>query len=167
DLLITDLAPVPALIQRLGRLNRYSRAEDPKPPKTACVLPVDSAMPYETWDPVESGQWLSKLTNRDSSQADLVAAWESGAEAMREGASAWFEGGFHTMPNVLRSASPGVVVMRAEDLAEYRRRPEYAALPMPAPRTKEWTKWERCRHLLVAPAGSVLYDPMRGAQWAE
>src|SRR5699024_9311777 len=48
DLLVTDLAPVPALIQRLGRLNRRARPGDP--PRSFIVLPygaMDRPYAYE------------------------------------------------------------------------------------------------------------------------
>jgi CRISPR-associated endonuclease/helicase Cas3 len=44
DLLITDIAPVPALIQRMGRLNRRATPANPGQPKRAfiCQLPAEN-----------------------------------------------------------------------------------------------------------------------------
>ena len=63
DLLITDLAPIPSLIQRLGRLNRRSVPENPQPPKPAfvCALPQGEArveLPYEKAELEKARQWL-------------------------------------------------------------------------------------------------------------
>ena len=48
DLLVTDLAPVPSLIQRLGRLNRRSTPENPKPSKPFLIIEPDTAAPYKS-----------------------------------------------------------------------------------------------------------------------
>ena len=42
DLLVTELAPVPALIQRLGRLNRRVNEENPGTPRLAFIIPPES-----------------------------------------------------------------------------------------------------------------------------
>ena len=47
DLLVTDLAPVSALIQRLGRLNRCVTVKNPGTPRPALILPVNVPLPYE------------------------------------------------------------------------------------------------------------------------
>ncbi len=47
DLLVTDLAPVPAMIQRLGRLNRFVSPEAPGSPRSALVLTPPHGRPYE------------------------------------------------------------------------------------------------------------------------
>src|SRR5262249_8208627 len=44
DLLVTDLAPVPALIQRLGRLNRRAKQGDPTRPFV--VMEPGITLPY-------------------------------------------------------------------------------------------------------------------------
>ena len=69
DLLVTDLAPVPALIQRLGRLNR--RAEQGDPTKPFVVVEPDNALPYTNGDLEIARQWLARLTNDGISQERL------------------------------------------------------------------------------------------------
>jgi CRISPR-associated endonuclease/helicase Cas3 len=69
DLLITDLAPIPSLIQRLGRLNRRSVPEHPQPPQPALVrtLPhgeVHVELPYEKTELDKARQWLHALVER-------------------------------------------------------------------------------------------------------
>jgi len=59
DLLVTDLAPIPALIQRLGRLNR--RASDNGPTKPFIVVEQGSHLPYQPAELTVSQDWLNRL----------------------------------------------------------------------------------------------------------
>jgi len=173
DLLVTDLAPIPALIQRLGRLNRRSSPERPAPPAPFVVCPF-SGPPYD--DPPgllrEADAWLERLGTGPVSQRDLVAAWDAPPEDRVPGLlpSAWLDGGFTTVPVELREASPGLTVLRAEDVEAVRREGRAkaleAALPMNSPpRALRWTAWERVHFLPVAPPEALDYDPQRGARW--
>ncbi|MBD2301543.1 CRISPR-associated helicase Cas3' [Nostoc sp. FACHB-190] len=77
DLLITDIAPVPALIQRMGRLNRRATPETPGHPKPAliCQLPTDNEVkPYEKKDIEITETWIHNLLakNKSLSQRDLA-----------------------------------------------------------------------------------------------
>jgi CRISPR-associated endonuclease/helicase Cas3 len=60
DLLVTDLATVPALIQRLGRLNRRAEANDPTKPFV--VVEPDSHLPY-TADDLEAARATPRPTD--------------------------------------------------------------------------------------------------------
>jgi CRISPR-associated endonuclease/helicase Cas3 len=75
DLLITDLAPVPALIQRMGRLNRRATPDNPGTPRRALVTPVAKGdeLPYQMEDLDVARAWLDQLisANRAVSQQDL------------------------------------------------------------------------------------------------
>ncbi|OLE60341.1 MAG: CRISPR-associated helicase Cas3' [Cyanobacteria bacterium 13_1_40CM_2_61_4] len=82
DLLITDIAPVSALIQRMGRLNRRATPSDPetaREPKPALVLtlPTDeqaNPLPYEKDEIDLAWTWLERLRDRGDalSQRDLA-----------------------------------------------------------------------------------------------
>jgi CRISPR-associated endonuclease/helicase Cas3 len=71
DLLITDQATVPALIQRFGRLNRRSPPPRPRPALVCPVQPAplaieqpvggDPVRPYRKEDLELSGRWLKEL----------------------------------------------------------------------------------------------------------
>ncbi len=95
DLLVTDLAPVPAMIQRLGRLNRFVTPEAPGRPRSALVLTSPFPAPYEQSDPDLAGQWLDRLGPGALSQADLAAAWSAltAVDQCDAGGSAWLDGG--------------------------------------------------------------------------
>ena len=71
----------------------------------------------------------------------------------------------------LREASPGITVVMEADVLKLRRKFRDIGrftLPMLAPPTRlDWKAWRRECGLPVAPAGTITYDPMRGAEWAK
>jgi CRISPR-associated endonuclease/helicase Cas3 len=178
DLLVTDRAPVPAIIQRLGRLNR--RAQAGQATKPFIVIEPERDAPYvnhtgspepHDW-PALSRQWLGRLPQEGISQSDLATAWEQNTfEESKPCESAWLDGGPATTVKELREVSAGIAILMAEDLLKVRARPKDLGryvLPMPpAPRRLDWRSWSRERGLPVAPNGTVLYSPIRGAEWAK
>ena len=78
DLLVTDIAPIPSLIQRLGRLNRRSTPERPLSPKPAFVCPLpegepNASLPYDKEDLMTALQWIAsrnRLTNAQPTRFD-------------------------------------------------------------------------------------------------
>ncbi|MGD9714903.1 MAG: CRISPR-associated helicase Cas3', partial [Thermomicrobiales bacterium] len=136
-LLVTDLAPVPSTIQRLGRLNRAAKppAEGQTPPATMPFIVIEPStaegtpfhLPYTPQDFELTRRWLDWLSvnkQADLSQRDLADAWEAIDEvADRWPAfvpSAWLDGGPMTDVLELRENSPGVTVIREEDADELR-----------------------------------------------
>jgi CRISPR-associated endonuclease/helicase Cas3 len=74
DLLISDLASIPALIQRLGRANRY--ASDGDVPKEIWImeLPLDQNgyyLPYTLREIEEGRDFIARLAGKSVSQEDL------------------------------------------------------------------------------------------------
>jgi CRISPR-associated endonuclease/helicase Cas3 len=171
DLLVTDLAPVPALIQRLGRLNRRSTPEAPHGCKPFVVLPF-KGLPYGDEDLAAANAWLVRLgeLRRDISQRDLSHAWSPGtATVVAPTPSTFRHGGFSTEVGELREATPGITVLLAEDAALVRAGIASAiarALPMGigSMNTAEWAKVD---FYPVAPKDSIDYDPKRGGQWRD
>ena len=170
DLLITDLATVPALIQRLGRLNRVHPDSGPK---RALVIPVEDkdALPYTGTDLELARAWLTVLGNGPVSQRDLAEAFERLAPAdppRQQRGSAWIEGGPVAAPAELREAGTTINVLRAEDAADRSADAVLLnAIPMPfRPVLKELRSWERTGAALIAPAERIQYDPLTGAAWA-
>lgn len=168
DLLVTDLAPIPAMIQRLGRLHRRATPENPGTPKPFIVLENSSASPYEDAELREAAAWLVRLGASPLSQTDLVAAWNDEGVDVPEVASTWFDGGFRSEPGELREAGVGIQVLLASDAGAVRAGSLAAvavALPMPPTRQK-WLSWPRLDGYVVAPEGSIEYDERMGARWA-
>lgn len=166
DLLVTDLAPVPALIQRLGRLNRRAKSGDPTKPFV--VIEPDGPLPYTKKELVAAKEWLDGLDCDGISQSQLIDRWKQPeAPSMRPGDSAWLDGGPVTVPRELRASSVGISVLMAEDLPRVRTCPKTlprVVLPMPKP-PQGWQTWPRERGLPIAPAGVINYDPKGGAEW--
>ncbi|MDW7730066.1 MAG: CRISPR-associated helicase Cas3' [Bacillota bacterium] len=70
DILITEVAPVPALIQRMGRCNRHARPGSGRI-GSVFVYEPESSLPYSTEEIKGSAGFLSAAQNRDISQACL------------------------------------------------------------------------------------------------
>jgi CRISPR-associated endonuclease/helicase Cas3 len=169
DLLISDLAPIPALIQRLGRLNR--RAAEGDPTRPFLVLKPDRPQPYTQDEVDEAERWLACLPENRISQRDLITAWQQNGEApLCCGGSTWIDDGPATRIGDLRQGTPGINVLLEEDYERVQNQPRQLAryvLPMPPPRSKDWKSWPRFRGVPIAPPGTVHYDPHRGATWAD
>lgn len=175
-LLITDLAPIPALIQRLGRLNRRARAASDGARPLLVVEPKNvhaafASLPYDAQELALAQSWLAELPEVFS-QADLVAAWHRVGDEPPDRPecvdSAWLDGGPKTDIGELRESSPGISVLLDADLPKAQRQPKQLprfVIPMPPPGKKPWRSWERFRGIPVAPSDQINYDPQRGAQW--
>lgn len=172
DFLITDLASIPATIQRLGRLNRRSHPDAPEPVRRFIVLRPERPEPYDEGQIAEAEAWLERLKERDLSQRDLVDAWhnESPSDA-REAESAWLDGGFVTEPRELREPSVGITVLLPDDARAVRGgrvRSTEVALPMNRPphALRQVLKPSRDLDFLCeVPEGVISYDAQKGAQW--
>ena len=176
DLLVTDLAPVPALIQRLGRLNRRSTPESPKPPKPFLTIEPGTTAPYTAQaqpDPFAATRlWLERLGTGDLSQSDLAQRWNALDEGREqkplEISCAWTNGGFETTPRHLRESTPGLTVLLQEDATAVEREeidPARVRIPMTVPNGFEWKKWRQVAFAKVTPPECISYDPERGARW--
>jgi CRISPR-associated endonuclease/helicase Cas3 len=169
--LVTDLAPVPAMIQRLGRLNRFVTSAAPGSPCSALVLTPPFPAPYEQRDLDLSRQWLDRLGPGALSQADLAASWCALTEADQcmAGGSAWLDGGPVSEQRPLREPGATVPVVRSEDAdAAGRDRAEAIRSTIPMllrPVAREWPGWRRLGIARVAPAGRIAYSEDWGAAW--
>ncbi len=196
DLLVTDEAPVPSLIQRLGRLNRRATPEEPGTPKRALITRVgpQDQRPYDEPDLAASRAWRSELTGlvRPLHQRDLaqqLAAISPGQaidRAAAEEAAFFFgvpgrSGLWRTQPGSTRGEGYTVSVLLERDVDEYRgiqgdRDPPADWLrehEVSIPIKDAVPGWPRVAGLPVAPADAVIYDYDKetkegtGARWRE
>ncbi len=195
DLLVTDVAPVPSLIQRLGRLNRRadpSRAPDPKP--AYVCAPKGGSKPYDEGELRAGWAWVDALRalGRPLSQRDLAAHFTTGEagpyvdiDAAEE--DAFFvgvpgtSGVWRTRPGTTRGEGYTASVVLEADLHAYR-----AATGRSEP-DRDWLRehevaipikdvmfgWDRIRGVSIAPSDAVLYEydettqEGTGAEWRE
>ena len=174
DLLITEYAPVPSLIQRMGRLNRF--ADEPEQPAPASFLLPENAMPYAQTDAEEElwreiNAWLDQVADgQPKSQRDLSDAFIALAEKVCGETDMpycdWIDDPWisETDKHAIMEPAYTVEIIREEDqghrpLAE-------VAIPMPFPRNKNWA-WSNKGRYIMAPAGAIQYDPFWGGQYAE
>ena len=169
-LLISELAPFPSLVQRLGRLNRR---RDPEGARLALVVAPKDPLPYARKELSAAREMLAPLVGRDTSQRDLAHALAGMADGPYEERimpliSPHDVAG--TKPGMLRSGSVSFPVVREEDLSgswDRVTRSELIRLtiPMLRPKGHDVRHWRRLRGTTVAPRGSVRYDRTRGAWW--
>jgi len=173
DLLITELAPIPALIQRLGRLNRF--AHIPDDPKPALFVTPPDPRPYsqEEYDEPALRRWLELVADgKPKSQQELSAAFCQVSENVGYDADAaplhcdWLDDPWSSLSgrHALMEPSYTLEVVRQEDLALGSL--GELALPLPIPKGKAWQQWQFQGRYAIAPSGTVLYDPFWGGEYA-
>jgi CRISPR-associated endonuclease/helicase Cas3 len=167
-LLVTESAPVPALIQRLGRLNRHAKLGDVTRPFVVLTLESQDHMPYTKTDLNAAAVWLVKLPDTDISQRHLADAWEQTAANPPETIeSAWLDGGPITAVKELRDGSPGITVLLRSDVQHCHNSKELGkyTLPMPDPKPLPWHDWPKHKGIPIAEDRFIDYHEMRGAEW--
>ncbi|TWU26516.1 putative CRISPR-associated nuclease/helicase Cas3 [Novipirellula galeiformis] len=179
-LLVTELAPIPALIQRLGRLNRAihpGQPEEERPPRPFVVIkPVRddgefSSAPYDEIDLELARAWLSRLGEEPISQSQLVDAWRAidTTSKVKAEISGWLTGGMETLVDSIRAAGYGVTVIRENDLPDVKRNRSVVAytLPMNYPVSDNWRLNNfRQGGFPVASETAIDYCPKTGAVWS-
>jgi len=174
DLLISDLAPVPALIQRLGRLNRKASPKNCTP-KPMFVLQPERAIPYSKEELTTAKQWLTHLVDRSVSQADLSRSFEELAlqEPCPTVASKWLDGGIIGESAPFREAGYTIPIIRSEDTHRCFVNKQVnktavigATIPMVlGPVSGEYSTWKQLGPAFIAPKDRILYSQQWGAQW--
>lgn len=180
DLLVSELAPIPALIQRLGRLNRVN---DPRPDAEAHFVRSGNWLPYReeaygNWR--ESAEkWAARLaTANPVSQSDMAGEFLKLAQAPESAPPVkmeWLCGGAFTSPVLLTESGGAVAVVMSEDESACRTKDGKVAytdliekeIPMFAGKmARQVREWPRLAHAFIAPPGRVEYNPDTGASWS-
>lgn len=172
DLLVTHRAPIPALIQRAGRLNRRGD----RPPAPVIVYHSESAQPYET-EPLElASRWLNEFSiNTPISQRDLIAAWEK-VETVGDSRNKsapqmeWLDGLLKTECGQLRKATSNIDILSPEDAEaldnrQPGKRVEELRISTTIPTNFDWRKWRTVAFCKVPPKENFDYCPTIGVLW--
>ena len=172
SLLISDMAPIPALIQRMGRLNRKGDLGTGE----AVFLRPPSARPYlrSEYNGAVIEEWIWSLQGRNVSQADLAHAFEQfmqDAQVQRRQAH-WIDE-MLSRQTPIREASPTIPVILADDRSrcvDPNGRPDSKAITrLTIPMTMPWqiplNEFRRIGFSFLAPAGAIAYSPATGAEW--
>jgi CRISPR-associated endonuclease/helicase Cas3 len=168
DLLITEHAPIAAMIQRLGRLNRFE--ERPKILKKAILIEPDMTLPYSKEDWVGVSDWLDKVADGEpKSQSDLSEAFIDLTDTQTSDLNPiafceWLDGLWRTLKDqrAIEEVSYSIEIVREEDQDGD---PVENAIPMPVPKIEDWQNWSRLNRYLIAPKGSLIYDGFKGGRW--
>ncbi|MBM4042906.1 MAG: CRISPR-associated helicase Cas3' [Planctomycetes bacterium] len=177
DLMVTAIPPLPALVQRLGRLNRFAERDDPR----LCLVYPFEGMPYhreEHRQQIQAAQRaIAALCGQPCSQAQL-AEHLNRMEVQEEwtSSSSWLDGGWESEPLPPREADTSITVVMEDDLGDIARELGPATegrwttkrlvpwtIPMLFPKAFTWQR--RVAGYLIAPKGTITYDPLEGAQW--
>ncbi|MCI0336411.1 MAG: CRISPR-associated helicase Cas3' [Acidobacteria bacterium] len=181
DQLITDIAPVPALIQRMGRLNRKAEPNpnSPPPAKPALIRALPESepnvcLPYDKEEIEIAAQWVGALKemNRPLSQRDLAdafARFNNAAEydiAKAEERASFFAGLWRTRPGKTRGDGYTINVILEADLKVCDEFDKYGdpsrnwlrQHEVSIPIKEDALRWPRVGGLRVAPSSQVAYD---------
>jgi CRISPR-associated endonuclease/helicase Cas3 len=178
DLLITDIAPVPSLIQRMGRLNRRSTPDKRQLPKPALIRSLPErepnvCLPYEKEELEISARWITALKSLSNSlnQRDLAeefARLNNAAEydiAKAEERAVFFSGLWRTRPGMTRAEGYTMSVilegdlMKCNDFKYGEPSPDWVRQhEVSIPIKQAALRWQRVGHLRVAPSDQVSYD---------
>ena len=176
DILICKIAPVPSMIQRLGRLNRRINLENLGTPRTAYFIMLEEkeTMPYKKSE-LELGEtWLDELTNlnRPLSQADLAEYFQklpsTDEEKLDKRAlrTNWLDSGWFAIPEEVREPNVSVSVILPEDVSAcLNNSKEIINKSIPMNYSKRMEGWRELKGNLIAPPNTIEYDKERGAKW--
>jgi len=163
DRLVTELAPFPSLVQRLGRLNRH-------PAIPSCTKPClwylpEGELPYDAAQ-LAAARELSNQLPTEVSQRDLAEVLERVTERVETREVAFHSQSFTTTSQPLRDVSVSWTVVRAQDLARRNRAEVIENAISMTPRRGPVPSWVRLHGALVVPDGELTYSQEEGASWA-
>lgn len=170
DLLITEVAPIPSLIQRLGRLNRRISEEKPGTPRDAIFLTVKDSAPYDEKELSQAENWIQALMKQTKplSQTDLINAFNQLADNIKEELDLhthWLDLGWFSEPEQVREASFSVSIILPEDEQACRNsREELIKRVIPMNFQARMRQWREFKGNLIAPVGAISYQETSGAK---
>ncbi len=173
DVLVSEVAPISALIQRLGRLNRRVTPEQPGKPRTVFFLEPSNERPYKEDDLALAKQWIEALQREGCplSQDDLARRFHALAPNEEKSlplGTEWLDSGWHAVPGAIREGACSVSVILSEDEAACRQSGVNIInrkIPMNFAAWHGMGAWREFKGNLIAPEGVIDYDKEMGATW--
>ncbi|MBK8255723.1 MAG: CRISPR-associated helicase Cas3' [Polyangiaceae bacterium] len=166
DVLITEHAPVPSLIQRFGRANRHLKRDRAQ----LYTYAPPAALPYERAELAAAERFLADVEGKDLGQIDLASGLRHVPAQSHGNAPARFEsGGYYAVPGQLRdieeSGCTAILDTHVDEVrALLERRSAIDEHLLSIPRRDAVTDDPRLsalpRYLALAPASH--YDSLRG-----
>jgi CRISPR-associated endonuclease/helicase Cas3 len=172
DMLISEVAPIPALIQRLGRLNRRVTPNNAGEPRISFFLPVPEgkSAPYTIADLDVATKWIGKLMELDRplTQADL-ADWfnrlSPAEELLLSPRTRWLDYGWLATSEPVREMGYSVSIILMEDVRVCRQSSaEMIKHAIPMNYNQAMNNWREWKNHLIAPNGAIHYDRKTGAE---
>jgi CRISPR-associated endonuclease/helicase Cas3 len=169
DLLISEVAPISALIQRLGRLNRRVTPEQPGTPRKSIFLTPDKTRPYDEGELQLAEQWIDGLISVKVPlrQIDLAARFHalSPQEKLEWSTrTGWLDSGWLAEPEEVRKPGYSVAVIMQEDEAACRQsKAEIINRAIPMNYDERMEHWREYKGHLIAPQRAIKYHPKTGA----
>jgi CRISPR-associated endonuclease/helicase Cas3 len=169
DLLISEIAPIPSLIQRLGRLNRRVTPENKGAPRKAVFVKPEDAPPYTPEELMLAEQWVNELQklNRPLCQVDLAERFNAlspQTELRLDTRVAWLDSGWMAEPELVRDIGYSVSVIQHEDKnACLQSSAELIRRAIPMNYASVMKDWQEYKGHLIAPAGAIHYSKETGA----
>lgn len=170
DLIVTELAPISAMIQRLGRLNRRVTTQSPGTPREALVLIPNAVLPYSKFELDAADEWVNALIdlNRPLSQSDLSKLFKersSNQEDRWDVRTGWLDSGWFATPEPCRDLGSSVSVILSEDEEVCRKDVlERIRRIVPLNYDERMRTWRDLSGNLIAPPGEIVYDKRTGAK---
>lgn len=180
DVLISDIAPIASIIQRLGRLARYA-VDESQAGRAYFVDLVEggSTRPYDQASILQGRRLIENLVAQGTilSQADLedlsAKHWEQveTPKQLTPEESVWLDHTDVLPPRQIRKDGYNVSVLREEDVMEWGLRKRQDDVPgweipmlIPGKLRKFWL-WRRLRGRPEVPKGWISYCSKGGAAW--
>ncbi len=176
DVLISEVAAVPSLIQRLGRLNRRITPENKGTPRTAHFYQLGDALPYREREIETALDWIKGLRklNRPLNQIDLAESFKALPQENDDNEplntrTNWLDSGWFAEPESVRDLGVSVSIILDEDKVACRQSAKERvkkSIPMNFDK-RRMEGWPEFKGNLIAPPDAIDYNEERGARWQQ